>query len=146
MSKPKQSRIADFFGKTSIHTEPETIYIILIYVKQCKNELFIYLLFSVIVSNVAYKLNVCQSPINQVYCSICLFIIILFPTPYLLLAHLAERPCELLPSLGVCKLHSNLLLWHRLAIWTEILVGSIYGRSSIKIAHFVPICLQTLRS
>jgi hypothetical protein len=89
MSKRKQSRIADFFRNTSIHTKPETIYMILIYVKQCKNDLCIYLLFTVIVFNVTYRLNVCQSAINQVYCSICLFIIILLPTPYLLLSHLA---------------------------------------------------------
>ena len=37
----------------------------------------------------------------------------------------------------------NLLLWNRLAKWTDNLVGSIYGRSSVKVAHFVPIRLQT---
>ena len=35
MSKHKQRRIPDFFGKTSKPTEPETIYMILIYVKRC---------------------------------------------------------------------------------------------------------------
>jgi hypothetical protein len=54
------------------------------------------------------------------------------------LAHLPE----LLPSLGIHRL----LTFHILIISSETprlmnwnLVGSIYGRSSIKIAHFVPI-------
>jgi hypothetical protein len=34
----------------------------------------------------------------------------------------------------------NLLLWNRLAKWIEKLVGSILGRSSIKIAHLISIC------
>jgi hypothetical protein len=58
---------------------------------------------------------------------------------------LFSKPCqrqyELLPSLGVRRLssiyfsHFNLLLWN--------LVGSIYGRSSLKSAHFVMIHYQT---
>jgi hypothetical protein len=56
------------------------------------------------------------------------------------LAHLTERKCELFPSLGVCRL----LTFHILLFFSETpsqinrhLVGSIYGRSSIKIVHFV---------
>ena len=60
-----------------------------------------------------------------------------------------QRQCELLPSLGVRRLssinfsHFNLLLWNPLSQMNWNLVGSIYGRSSIKIAHFVPIHLET---
>jgi hypothetical protein len=39
--------------------------------------------------------------------------------------------------------HFNLLLWNPLAKMNWNLVGSIYGRSSIKIAHFVMIHYQT---
>jgi hypothetical protein len=39
--------------------------------------------------------------------------------------------------------HFNLLLWNPSAKWTETIVGSIYGRSSLKSAHFVMIHYQT---
>ena len=63
---------------------------------------------------------------------------ILFSSP-------CQRQCELLPSLGVRRLssinfsHFNLLLWNPPSQMKWNLVGSIYGRSSLKIAHFVPI-------
>ena len=58
-----------------------------------------------------------------------------------LFSSLCQRQCELLPSLGVHRLssvnfsHFNLLLWNRSAKWKWNLVGSIYGRSSLKFAH-----------
>ena len=60
-----------------------------------------------------------------------------------------QRQSELLPSLGVRRLssvdfsHFNLLLLNPLSHMNWNLVGRIYGRSSIKITHFVPIHLQT---
>ena len=57
---------------------------------------------------------------------------------HLLLAHLAKDNmsfCHHLSSVNFS--HFNLLLWNPLAQWTQNLVGSIYGRSSIKNAHFV---------
>ena len=57
-----------------------------------------------------------------------------------------QRQCELLSSLGARRL----LTFHILIFSSESpyevnwnLVGSIYGRSSIKIVHFVPIHSQT---
>ena len=43
------------------------------------------------------------------------------------------------PPSSVNFSHFNLLLWNPLSQMNWNLVGSIYGRSSIKIAHFVPI-------
>jgi hypothetical protein len=42
-----------------------------------------------------------------------------------------------------CWFLKNLLLWNRLAKLNRNLVGSILGRSSIKIVHLIPIHLQT---
>ena len=60
------------------------------------------------------------------------------------LAHLAERPYEVLPSLGVRCLSSvvcSLFTFESsplkpLRHMSQSLLGSIHGRSSIKIAHF----------
>ena len=56
------------------------------------------------------------------------------------LAHLTERPCELLPSLG--SVVSKLFTFESSPVkppgqMNQNLVGSICGRSSIKIAHVV---------
>ena len=69
---------------------------------------------------------------------------------FIFLAHLAKGNvsfCHHLASV-VCRpssvnfSHFNLLLWN-LSQMNWNLIGNIYGRSSIKIAHFVPIHLQT---
>ena len=63
-----------------------------------------------------------------------------------------QRQCELLPSLGICRP----LTFHILICSSEnpqpnelklhYLVESIYGRSSIKIAHFAPIHYYNMTS
>jgi hypothetical protein len=75
-----------------------------------------------------------------------ILLLILHPLIYSFLAWLllslpCQRQWELLLSLGVhCLLtsHFNLRLWYCLDKVNRDFVGSIYGRSSIKIAHFVP--------
>ena len=76
---------------------------------------------------------------------ICVYLTCMRYYPYFasIISSPCQRLCELLPSLGIRRLssvnfsHFNLLLWNCHMNWN--LVGSIYGRSSIKIAHFVPI-------
>jgi hypothetical protein len=63
---------------------------------------------------------------------------------YQVSVHLAKRFQRVRRLSSINFSHFNLLLWNRSAKWSETyLVGSIYGRSSLKIAHFVPIHLQT---
>jgi hypothetical protein len=62
--------------------------------------------------------------------------------PFVLFSSPCQRQCELLPSLGVHRpLTFRILIFcpKSLGHMNWNLVESIYGRSSLKIAHFVPI-------
>ena len=56
---------------------------------------------------------------------------------YIVVGSPCQRQCELLPWLGVRRLSSVKFSLKPLSQMNWNLVGSIYGRSSIKIAHFV---------
>ena len=73
-----------------------------------------------------------------------------YPSPFcIIFSSLCQRQCELLPSLGVRRPSSVVcrpLSFHILIFLSETpqpydlkLGRSIYGKSSIKVAHFVPI-------